>query len=121
MLIPEKIYDLILTDHNFIIQGMSKRLREKIQINNQKFFDEHEIPFYMLCKNFIHFYKVFMKGNRKKLEVSTSFNINKSDFRDSIISISPERKKNDKKVIKNKILLIIILMLIIIIVLIIII
>ena len=102
MLIPEKIYDLILTDHNFIIQGMSKRLREKIQINNQKFFDEHEIPFYMLCKNFIHFYKVFMKGNRKKLEVSTSFNINKSDFRDSIISISPERKKNDKKVIKKK-------------------
>ena len=109
MLIPEKTYDLILIDHNFIIQGMSKRLREKIQINNQKLFDEHEIPFYMLCKNFIHFYKVFMKGNRKKLEVSTSFNINKSDFRDSIISISPERKKNDKKVIK-KILLIIILM-----------
>ena len=34
MVIPEKTSDLILIDHNFIIQGMSKRLREKIQINN---------------------------------------------------------------------------------------
>ena len=96
LLIPEKIDDLILIDHNFIIQGMSKRLREKIQIENQYFFDEHEIPFYMLCKNFIQFYKVFMKGNRKKLELSASNNI-KSDFRNSIISLSGNSRREEKK------------------------
>ena len=67
MIITEKMDDLILIDSNFIIQGLSQRLREKIQIDNQNFFEINEVPFYMICKNFIHFYKVFMKGNKKSL------------------------------------------------------
>ena len=104
MVIPQKIDDVILIDQDFIIQGLSMRLREKMQIENQNFFDEHEIPFYMICKNFIQFYKVFMKGNKKKLEVNSNIN-NKSDFRSSIISLSgiphnlkkeTEKKNNNK-------------------------
>ncbi len=43
MVIPEKMDDLILIDNNFIIQGLSQRLREKIQIDNQNFFETNEI------------------------------------------------------------------------------
>ena len=102
MIVPEKVDDVILIDNDFIIQGISKRLREKMQIENQNFFEEHEIPFYMICKNFIQFYKVFMKGNKKKLEVNSNIN-NKSDYRSSIISLSgvPQNSKKETEK-KNK-------------------
>jgi hypothetical protein len=35
----------------------------------------------MICKNFIHFYKVFMKGNKKTLGSS-----HKSEMKNSIVS-----------------------------------
>ena len=98
MVIPEKMDDLILIDNNFIIQGLSQRLREKIQIDNQNFFEMNEIPFYMICKNFIHFYKVFMKGNKKSLGSN-----HKSDFKNSNISeqtntiANSVKKDNEKK------------------------
>jgi hypothetical protein len=58
----EKVDDLIFVDNNFIIQGISKKLRENLNIDNQNLFVENDIPFYMICKNFINFYKTFMKG-----------------------------------------------------------
>ena len=65
---PEKIDDLILIDENFYIQGMSKKLLEKLSFINKYLFINNDVPFYMICKNFINFYRTFMKGNKKKLE-----------------------------------------------------
>ena len=65
---PEKVDDLILIDENFYIQGMSKKLLEKLNFINKYLFINNDVPFYMICKNFINFYRTFMKGNKKKLE-----------------------------------------------------
>ena len=77
MIIPEKIDDLIFIDSNFIIQGMSKKLSDKFQISNKFFFMNYNIPFYMICKNFIHFYKTFMQDNiENKNNSNQEFEIN---------------------------------------------
>ncbi len=62
----EKNNDLILINSDFIIQGMSKKLSERLKITNDKLFISNEIPFYMICKNFINFYKTFFKNTKKK-------------------------------------------------------
>jgi len=80
MIIQEKIDDLIFIDSNFIIQGMSQKLCEKFQINNKYFFMNYDIPFYMICKNFIQFYKNFMLENKG----------NNDNFNDTIDLISVE-------------------------------
>ena len=64
MTFSEKIDDLILIDDEFIIQGMSEKLREKLKIKNYNFFYFNGIPFYMICKNFLHFCVTFMKTHK---------------------------------------------------------
>ena len=93
MVIPEKIDDLIFIDSNFIIQGMSKKLTEKFQINNKYFFMNYNIPFYMICKNFIHFYKTFMQENNEQKNESIEFN--KSFQEESDIESTNNEKKKD--------------------------
>jgi hypothetical protein len=66
MFILEKIEDIILINNDFIIQGMSKKLSDRFKITNDNLFIENEIPFYMICKNFINFYKTFFKSYKKK-------------------------------------------------------
>ena len=56
---------IILIDDNFIIQGMSKKLLNIIQFKNSDFFLDNDIPFYMICKNFLNFYKTFIKRENK--------------------------------------------------------
>ena len=86
----EKVDDLIFVDNNFIIQGISKKLRENLNIDNQNLFVENDIPFYMICKNFINFYKTFMKGkndikiNYVESDVSSESDINSSDEEENI-------------------------------------
>ena len=67
MILPEKIDDLIFIDSNFIIQGMSKKIQDTLKLKNKLFFIENDVPFYMICKNFINFYKIFMKGNKQQI------------------------------------------------------
>ena len=93
MIIPEKVDDLIFIDSNFIIQGMSKKLTEKFQISNKYFFMNYNIPFYMICKNFIHFYKTFMKENKEDKE-NNSLDLNLSQ-QELDIDSSNEIKKKD--------------------------
>ena len=71
----EKIEDIILINNDFIIQGMSKKLLDKLKITNDNLFIENEIPFYMICKNFINFYKTFFKSykTKKKKQIKNSF------------------------------------------------
>ena len=94
MIIPEKVDDLIFIDSNFIIQGMSKKLTEKFQISNKYFFMNYNIPFYMICKNFIHFFKTFMQDKKDNKE-NDSYDFNLSDQESEIDSSINEIKKKD--------------------------
>ena len=65
LILKDNINDIILIDENFIIQGMSSKLMEILNINNIYLFQENNIPFYVICKKFINFYSIFL-GNKKK-------------------------------------------------------
>jgi len=100
MINPEKIDDLIFIDSNFIIQGMSKKLTDKFQITNKYFFINNNIPFYMICKNFIHFFKTFMQDNQNENNTNTnnpihSTEINLSEQGSELESSRNEIKKKD--------------------------
>ena len=96
MILPEKIDDLIFIDSNFIIQGMSKKIQDKLKLKNKNFFNENEIPFYMICKNFINFYKIFMKGNKQ--QINDENNINECSESENNISQSLIMDKEEIKV-----------------------
>ena len=66
LLTHEKIDDVIFLDSKFNIQGMSQKLFNKFKIVNQNIFNENNIPFYAICKQFINFYKIFLKKKKKK-------------------------------------------------------
>jgi len=65
MLTLDKVDDIIILNQNFMIQGISHKLKEQFNINNKNLFIYNDIPFYMICKNFINFYKIFFKENKK--------------------------------------------------------
>ena len=100
MIIPEKIDDLIFIDSNFIIQGMSKKLTDKFQITNKFFFINNNIPFYMICKNFIHFFKTFMQDNQDENNsninnINQTSEINITEQESELESSRNEIKKKD--------------------------
>ena len=65
LIIKENIDDIILLDNKFNIQGMSLKLMKILNINNRNLFQENEIPFYAICKKFINFHNIFLKGKKK--------------------------------------------------------
>ena len=96
LLYPEKYDDIIFIDNKFIIQGMSKKLIERLKINNLSLFNDNEIPFYAICKNFINFYNTFMKGEKNiEKENKNDLNIN-IDF-EELESNNIKKKKKSKE------------------------
>ena len=59
LIIKENIDDIIFLDSEFNIQGMSSKLMEILNINNQSLFQDNDIPFYVICKKFLNFYNIF--------------------------------------------------------------
>ena len=90
----EKVDDLIFVDNNFIIQGISKKLRENLNINNANLFIENDIPFYMICKNFVNFYKTFMKSKNEL----------KNNYMESDNDIESDSEVNNYEDVENEIL-----------------
>ena len=87
----ENIDDIILIDDQFIIQGMSSKLMHILNINNKYLFQENEIPFYVICRKFINFYNIFLKGKQKK-------NINTEKEKKFILEEGiKEEEKREKK------------------------
>ena len=82
----ENIDDIILLDNQFNIQGMSSKLMRILSINNKYLFQNNEIPFYVICKKFVNFYNIFLKGKQKK------FNLNRE--KKSIIEEEEDKKEN---------------------------
>ena len=97
MVQSEKVDDLIFIDNNFIIQGMSKKLKENLNLESKGLFADNDIPFYMICKNFINFYKTFMNANKKQKSKNEESLINKGE-----IQFIDESEIEDKEKEKEK-------------------
>ena len=83
LVIKENLDDVIFIDSKFNIQGISKKLMEKFEINNKNLFQDCDIPFYIICKKFVNFFKIFLKEKRgstggKNSKKDTSSNNNMS-------------------------------------------
>lgn len=66
MVIKDNLDDVIFIDSKFNIQGMSRKLMEKFEINNKNLFQDCDVPFYIICKKFVNFYKVNFRERQKK-------------------------------------------------------
>ena len=103
LLYPEKYDDIIFIDNSFIIQGMSKKLIERLKINNLSLFNDNEIPFYAICKNFINFYNTFMKGEKdieKENKNDLNININFEELESN--NIKKKKKLNEENIEINE-------------------
>ena len=67
ILSKENIDDIIFIDSNFYIQGASSKIIKKLKITNNLLFQENDIPFYVICKQFVNFYKIFLQGTKQNL------------------------------------------------------
>ena len=88
----ENIDDIILMDSKFNIQGMSLKLMKILQIDNKTLFQTNEIPFYVICRKFVNFFNIFLKGNKK----SEVFGEEKLSYNDEQAKKEEEEKKNEK-------------------------
>ena len=90
LIVKENVDDIILLDDKFNIQGMSLKLMKILNINNKSIFQDNEIPFYVICKKFLKFYDIFLKGKKKP------DNLNQKEKK--LKGIEEEMKdKNDKE------------------------
>ena len=97
MITKENIDDVIFLDHHFNIQGMSSKLLKVLNCDNKVLFQDNEIPFYVICKKFVNFYKIFLKGKKQNLkEKNKKTNIILENIEDSSISQN-EKKPNPKE------------------------
>ena len=102
----ENIDDIIFLDENFNIQGMSLKLMKILNINNKYLFQDNEIPFYMICRKFVNFYNIFLKGkNEETSEKQAIINNEEEDLKDDIKGKEEQkiRKNNEKEEIHENI------------------
>ena len=64
MMTREDIEDVILLDNEYNIQAMSGKLYKLFKLNSQ-IFQDVDVPFWMICKEFIRHYQTFMMNNSK--------------------------------------------------------
>ena len=87
LIVKENVDDIILLDDKFNIQGMSLKLMKILNINNKSIFQDNEIPFYVICKKFLNFYDIFLKGKKK------IYNLNQKEK--NLKAIEEEMKDKD--------------------------
>ena len=71
MMTREDIEDVILLDSEYNIQAMSGKLYNLFKLNSQ-IFQDVDVPFWMICKEFIRHYRTFMMNNAKIKNFSNS-------------------------------------------------
>ena len=65
----ENVDDIIYIDDKFEIQGMSMKLMKNLKINNNLLFQDNDIPFYVICKQFINFYKIVLQKQKTNYSI----------------------------------------------------
>ena len=94
LITKENIDDLIFLDQNFNIQGMSSKLLKILNCDNKVLFQDNEIPFYVICKKFVNFYKIFLQG--KKQDIQDKKNRNSSSIQLEDVSSNDEEDSQNK-------------------------
>ena len=108
LIIKENVNDIIYVDENFYIQGMCAKLNNNLNINNNSLFQLNDIPFYLVCKNFINFYKMFLKGKNKEnideMQIKEVFKkkTNSTENKNEKDNASSKRKREKKEEIIKK-------------------
>jgi hypothetical protein len=104
MIVKENIDDIIFMDSKFVIQGMSAKLMNILQIENNKLFMEYNIPFYLICKQFVNFYKIFLHNKQhhyKTKKKKTNHNNDIDDIANNIIDDDNNYKTNINNVVND--------------------
>ena len=103
LIVKENLNDIILIDDNFIIQGICEKLKHTLNIENDFLFQYNDIPFYVFCKKFINFYKIFLNKNKtkendyKQLKEIVKKGTNSTDKENNKIIPSSKRKEEGKE------------------------
>ena len=99
------IDDIIFMDSKFVIQGMNSKLMNILQIENNKLFMEYNIPFYLICKQFVNFYKIFLHNKQqhhyKTKKKKTNNNNDIDDIANNIIDDDHDYKNNMNNVVNG--------------------
>ena len=95
----DKVDDIIILDSFFIIHGMSKKLTEYFKIDNPNLFSHNDIPFYMICKNFISFYKTFFKKQNELYSENAKINDN---YNENQFLLNEETNENNNELEHTK-------------------
>ena len=93
LILKENIDDIILMDSRFNIQGMSLKLMKILSIDNKLLFQNNEIPFYVICRKFVNFFNIFLRGKKK----SEIFGEEKPSFAEEISKKEEKEKKENNK------------------------
>ena len=107
----ENIDDIIFIDSKFNIQGTSSKIMKILNLDNNLLFQENDIPFYVICKQFINFHKIFLQGKKQNekesqtkksnsLLIETSSHVN--DISESNNESILSKSVNNKNEIKDK-------------------
>ena len=75
MIKKENLDDVILLDQEYNIQGMSEKLYNLLKLNSS-IFQDCDVPFWMICREFIHHYQTFMINN----PLVKNFNSKKNNY-----------------------------------------
>ena len=87
--------DVILLDNKFNIQGMSCRLMEKFNLN-ENIFNDCDVPFYFICKKFISHYRKSSKEEKNDKFLYRNFTKMEKDNRDFLPSVLNEEKNEQE-------------------------
>jgi PAS domain S-box-containing protein len=69
LVIKENLDDVVLIDKGYNIQGISKRLLQRFEIESKTIFYQMDIPFYVICKDFVRFYTTYIKPRKNNTGV----------------------------------------------------
>ena len=97
LITKENIDDIIFLDHHFNIQGMSAKLLKILHCDNKILFQDNEIPFYVICKNFVNFYKIFLQGKKEDAKDKK----NSSTITMDDVSLNEEENSERENTLKN--------------------
>ena len=95
LVIKENVDDVIFLDSQFNIQGMSAKLLKILNCDNKILFQNNEIPFYLICKKFVNFYKIFLQGKKKDIREKKNKNTS------SIITLDDLSSNEEEESVKN--------------------
>jgi hypothetical protein len=102
LVIKENVDDVIFLDNQFNIQGMSSKLLKILNCDNKILFQNNEIPFYLICKKFVNFYKIFLQGKKKDIREKKNKNTSSIITLDDLSSNEEEESEKNNQLKNSK-------------------